>query len=130
MQNLVILSWNVRSANSALARKNIRTLIKESRTNILLLQETKCGIWSTELIDSIWDSNLSSWLSVNSIGNSGGLLVSWSKQIADFGIVQDSPFWLWCKGKLSSGLVINLVNIYGPHDHAEKIYFGKIFIIF
>lgn len=68
MQDLSITSWNVRGANGVVARSNIRKLSKESKANILMLQETKCSSWSDHFMNSIWDSNLYGWQVVNSNG--------------------------------------------------------------
>lgn len=125
MKDISISSWNVREANGAIARSNVRKLVTESKSNILFFQETRCSVWSNQLMDSIWDSNLYDWEAVNSRGNSGGLLISWKKQVFNIVHVEKSHHWLWCKIKIHAGQMINLINIYGPHEHDEKVIFWE-----
>lgn len=120
MNNLILSSWNVRGLNNLITIKNIKKLIRDSKTNILFLQETKCYDWSNSLIDRIWDSINHDWIAVDSIGAAGGLLISWDKQILTLSKVDNTQHWLWCKGSTSLGESFNLVNIYGPHDLTEK----------
>lgn len=120
MNNLIFTSWNVRGINNRIAVKNVKRLLRDSRANILILQETKCHDWSDRVVDSFWDSSSHGWIAVNSLGTAGGLLISWDKQYISFSEVQRSHHWLWCKGDLPSGSSIYLVNVYGPHDLDEK----------
>lgn len=55
----------------------------------------------------------------------GGLLISWDKQFISISKFDSSQRWLWCKGELSSGHIINLVNVYGPHEPEEKPLFWQ-----
>lgn len=123
IQNLRIISWNVRGINNQIAIRNIRKLVRETKATILLLQETKCQNWSDRSLEAIWDSTNHGWLVVNSEGAAGGLLISWDKQIVTLFIVQSSHSWLWCKGSTSSGVDFSLINVYGPLDTEEKLRF-------
>lgn len=77
MKDLTILSWNVRGINNPVASRNVSRAIRESKANVICIQETKNSGWSDSLMNSIWDSENHDWIVVNSIGNAGGLLVSW-----------------------------------------------------
>lgn len=120
MNNLIIASWNVRGLNNRISTNNIRRLIMESRANVLFLQETKSQNWSNLVLNSIWDSSNHDWISIDSRGAAGGLLISWDKNALQIIKVDGTPHWLWGKGYLPTGEIINLVNIYGPHDAEEK----------
>lgn len=78
--------------------RNVRKLLRESRANILFIQETKSQTWSDKRLDPNWDSRNHGWLAVNSNGNAGGLLISWDKQFISISQVECSQQWLWCKG--------------------------------
>lgn len=52
-----------------------------------------------------------------------GILISWDKHAMNSIKSKGSSHWLWCKGYLSIGEVINLIDIYGPHDLEEKYLF-------
>lgn len=90
MNNLIISSWNVRGLNNKVSVGNVKKLLRDSRANILILQETKCHDWSDRVIDSIWDSSKYGWIVVNSIGAAGGLLLSCDNQFIHFSEVQRS----------------------------------------
>lgn len=125
MNDLIITSWNVRGLNNKIAIKNVRKLLKESKANILFIQETKRGDWSDRGIDELWNFADHGWVVVNSIGAARGLLVSWDKQMFKLLVVESSKRWIWCKGELPSGIIINLINVYGPHDLEEKRQFWR-----
>lgn len=98
MDNLVILSWNVRGINNMVAQCNVRRLVNESKANVVLLQESKCLLWYNVELDKILDSNMHGWLAVNSTGLSGGLLTLWNKVDFKFSCMGNSPNWLWSEG--------------------------------
>lgn len=95
-------------------------MIRDSKANILFLQETKCEEWSHDMLEKLWDSDIHDWQAVDSIGASGGLLISWNKQLFNLSPVESSQYWLWCKGSTNSGDNFNIVNVYGPHDIEGK----------
>lgn len=97
MNNLILSRWNVRGINNKVAVNNVKRLLRDSRANILIFQETKCQDWSDRVLNSIWDSSNHGWITVNSVGAAGGLLLSWDKQFIHFLEVNRSQHWIWCK---------------------------------
>lgn len=120
MNDLIIASWNVRGSNNKIAINNVRRLLKQFRANVPFLQETKCQLWTDLMLNSIWDSTNHGWISIDSQGSAGILLISWDKQLMNIVKFDGSPQWLWCKGYLQTGKTINLINIYGPRVLEEK----------
>lgn len=123
IKKLRIVTWNVRGINKKIATRNLRKLVRETKASILLCQETKNQRWSDSLLEEIWDSTNHGWLVVNSEGASGGLLISWDKQIVSLSLVQSSHSWLWCKATTDSGVEFSLINVYGPHEAEDKVRF-------
>ncbi|KAK1360353.1 hypothetical protein POM88_044827 [Heracleum sosnowskyi] len=59
----------------------IRDTIRERSINIICLQETLCDSWNDKIMSSIWDMDSHGWFIQNSRGHSGGLMVSWDKEL-------------------------------------------------
>lgn len=76
MNNLIIASWNVRGTNNRTSISNIRRLLRESKANVMFLQETKCQQWTDLSLNPIWDSTNHGWIAINSRGAAGGILIS------------------------------------------------------
>lgn len=124
MQSIVISSWNVRGLGNDVAKANVRSLIKESKPLVLLIQETKCQDWSNNLLDTIWDASNHDWASVNAICLSGGLLTVWDSNFFDMNKQFSSNHILWCRGVINSyNKRVNVVNVHGPLKDGEKVVF-------
>lgn len=123
MDNIVITSWNVRGVNSSIAKLNLRSLVRESSANILLLQESKFQEWSDQMMHNVWDSKFYSWFAVISDGASGGLVTAWKNQ--EFSVIKkgESFHWLWCECTTYLGSFFHLINVYGPHEIEDKLIF-------
>lgn len=124
MQSLVITSWNIRGLGNDIARDNVRHLIKETNTNVLLIQESKCQDWSNNHLSFIWDSSFHSWIAVNAVGFSGGMLMSWDSGLLSLSEKFRSHHILWCRGMIKNhNKPINIANIHGPHKEKDKVSF-------
>lgn len=119
----------IRGSNNLIGRSNAKKLQKESKSSVLLLQETKFSDWSDSEVDSLWSSNNVKWLAMNSSGSAGSLLLSWCSQALSFVFQKSSNHWIWAKGVSNLGHSFNLVNVYGPHDLAEKQVFWEEYLI-
>ena len=82
MEQLRIISWNCRGINNSITRRKLRSIIRDTHANFICLQETKCDNWNTLQQDSIWDSKMHEWITVDSVGLSGGLAMSWDTSVA------------------------------------------------
>ena len=120
MEGINIVSWNVRGVCNDVARANVRKLIRESRANILLLQETKCSSWNDIWSDGFWQGNNNRYEVSEARGLSGGLISSWLTVDFQFSSVSKSRFWIWLRGK-QNGITVNIVNVYGPHRVETKL---------
>jgi hypothetical protein len=110
---MILLSLNLRGTGGALKAASVRSVLDKTRLNIVFLQET---LVHSEKARSFFHSLRPTWLccAVNSVGTSGGLLVSWDPNF--FNLV----LFLTCGGILLSGIClesrrqINFLNVYGP----------------
>lgn len=72
-------------------------------------------------MDSIWPISDHKWLEAPSEGLSGGLLLPWKTSILqqEEYIVNRNWIGLRCS-VVSSGAIINIINVYGPHEVKDK----------
>jgi hypothetical protein len=110
---MIVLSLNIRGIGGALKTASFRRLLETTKPDLIFLQETL----STDLLSRDFVHRFRpSWFSAaaSSIGNSGGLLVTWNPDLFEL-----QPF-LSCggillKGRfLATGQEVAFLNIYGP----------------
>lgn len=121
MEELKFLSWNIRGIGNDVAKYNLRRLLGEVNPTVLLIQETKAKKWSDYNTESLLSSNQYEWCDQSADGLSGGLLMCWDGKK----LICKSANMQWCRGKVLESCVINVVNIYGPHEISEKKYFWE-----
>lgn len=126
MDQIKIISWNVRGACGLIARKNVSNILSSNQANVLMLQETKCKLWSTSMKESVWSLQDHTWVEVAAEGLSGGLVLSWEKNLLSDYEVVSNRYWIWVRGVVNS-IVVNLVNVYGPLNLDDKrIWFEEL----
>lgn len=67
MDELTLLSWNIRGIGNDVARANLKYLIWEIEPLVLMIQETKSKEWSDYNSESLWRSNNYGWSAHNAI---------------------------------------------------------------
>jgi hypothetical protein len=110
---MILLSLNIRGVGGPLKMASMHRLLSKTLPNVIFLQET---LTNEEKARDFMFSLRPDWMScaVSSVGNSGGLLVSWDPHFFVF-----SPV-LTCGGIFLTGssLVdkrkLSLLNVYGP----------------
>jgi ribonuclease HI/exonuclease III len=115
-----LTSWNCRGLGSKKKEDAIRDLIKTSRTDILLIQETKMSQQdSLTVLKNAWSS--SKGVADNARGASGGLCTMWNSSKLDL-IHSDTRMHWICTQLLhkESGQTVSLFNIYVPQHIDEK----------
>ncbi|KAL8555169.1 hypothetical protein ACS0TY_003106 [Phlomoides rotata] len=110
---MLILSLNARGTNSCRKRKLIKDLIRDTKADIVCLQETKWEIVNNSYCEALWPDKDFGWTYCGSNGASGGLITIWRSSV--FTLLDH---WstngalaikgLWNEKKVS----INLINIY------------------
>lgn len=75
-----IISWNIRGMNSFNKINALKELVANHKCTICMVQETKIMKMNQWFVKQIWYDNSFDWVyppSVESAGNSGGLLTIW-----------------------------------------------------
>lgn len=122
MEQLRIISWNCRGINNSITRRKLRSIIRDTHANFICLQETKCDNWNTLQQDSIWDSKMHGWITVDSVGLSGGLAMSWDTSVAVRLNHTCNQNWIWFHGALKSHTSAEFycVASYMPHKKKRR----------
>jgi exonuclease III len=115
-----LTSWNCRGLGSRKKEEALRDLIKTTRTNILLIQETKMSQQdSLKVLNNVWRS--SQGLADNARGASGGLCTMWN--VSKLELIRSELCMHWIFTQLlhkESGQTVSLFNIYVPQHIDEK----------
>ncbi|GMP74929.1 hypothetical protein CsSME_00032179 [Camellia sinensis var. sinensis] len=69
-----IQSWNVRGLGRPEKMRKIKRSLAERKVDIVLIQETKTVVVSSDLVRSIWPGDHFEFISVDANGRAGGLL--------------------------------------------------------
>lgn len=126
MDQIKIVSWNVRGACGKIARSNVKKVLSSNQANVLMLQETKCKNWTAAKIDSIWSCQDHIWVEVAAVGLSGGLVLSWENDLISNVAVVRNQYWIWIRGEIQNKIV-NMINVYGPMALEDKrLWFGEL----
>lgn len=108
------------------AKSNVNKILFSNQANVLMLQETKCKSWSETMIESVWNLQDHIWVEVPAARLSGGLVISWERNLFSDYVVVKNKHWIWIRGTVND-IVINLVNVYAPLALDDKrIWFGEI----
>jgi exonuclease III len=73
-----VLSHNVRGINSSVKWNGIRCMIRESRCDIICLQETKKECFDVAYLKNFCPNSFDSYAFIPSVGNSGGSITVWN----------------------------------------------------
>ncbi|OVA20976.1 hypothetical protein BVC80_8831g21 [Macleaya cordata] len=79
--NPKILTWNVRGLGSLERQAAVHKVIVDYKANLVVLQETKMEVISTELIETVWGNVSLGWEFIPSIGLFDGVLCLWDPKI-------------------------------------------------
>lgn len=117
---MLVSSWNVRGLHDPRKSRSIKAMLIEVKPSLMLLQETKMS--SSELskiCKKFWYK--CSWLTQDSVGQSGGFAILWDSRSLECSLAFSSIFWMAVVTKcLSTGKSFYLINVYGPQDEALK----------
>jgi endonuclease/exonuclease/phosphatase family metal-dependent hydrolase len=110
---MIVLSLNIRGIGGTLKAASFRRLLERSKPDIIFLQETLSADQKSR--DFVHQFR-TSWVTaaVNSIGNSGGLLVAWDPSLFDLRPFLSSGGILLLGRCLATNQEVALLNIYGP----------------
>ncbi|XP_071718200.1 uncharacterized protein [Rutidosis leptorrhynchoides] len=117
------MSFNIRGFGSGKDRKigDFKKLMCREQPWIVALQETKCNTIDEKWVKLISGFDDVGFVQKEKVGKSGGLLLFWDKNDFLAEQVHKDEFYIAVKGKWrgrDEPLII--VNVYGPHDDANK----------
>lgn len=118
-----ILIWNVRGLNSTARQDSVCSLVSSSGADIICIQETKITDISPRVMLSTFGSDFTSFVSVPSIGASGGILVVWRRHIGVTGAQRVDNFSTSIQFSTENGQAWWLTCVYGPQGNDDKIQF-------
>ncbi|XP_071697855.1 uncharacterized protein [Rutidosis leptorrhynchoides] len=99
----------------------IKKLIAKEKLEVIALQETKLNAVNDTWIQSLWGSNDCEFIQQEKIGKSGGQLLVWDLNVFEAIDVIRFDRVIGVRGKWKSNRsIINILNIYGPHDDSKK----------
>ena len=76
--SMKITTWNISGLNGTNKRRILKNHIFSQHPDIVLLQESKCSPKGTEALKKLI-SNSHQCISIDALGQSGGLLTFWNK---------------------------------------------------
>ena len=76
MDNISILSWNVRGLNCRARRDTVRTMVEDARASIVCLQETKLDAVTDGLMLSMMGIQFRDFAYLPANGTCGGVLIA------------------------------------------------------
>ena len=101
-------------------RVKIKKLIKERKIEMVLLQETKRHSMSREMVQSVWLGSNFEFSSVDSMGNSGGLLCIWNLDMFSLESCCSNKNFIILSGIFNSMFRCAIISIYALTDVGER----------
>lgn len=121
---LKILSWNVRGLGDKTKRLAIRHTVISEKLDILCLQETKLRSFDDNLRKETVGRRLNAFVTLNSQGSRGGILIVW--QDRRFTLLQQSQSDFCLTVQLRDTLLnhtIQMTGVYGPTNSSQRTNF-------
>ncbi|XP_071729001.1 uncharacterized protein [Rutidosis leptorrhynchoides] len=118
-----IVSYNIRGFGSGKFSKfnSVKKLIANEKPSFCAFQETKLRSVKDSWVHKIWGSTECDFIQQEMIGKSGGQLLIWDSNVFEPIDVHKVDRVIGIRGKWkSSGIEINILNVYGPHDDNSK----------
>ncbi|XP_071708573.1 uncharacterized protein [Rutidosis leptorrhynchoides] len=118
-----IVSYNIRGFGSGKFSKfnSIKKLIANEKPSFCAFQETKLRSVKDSWVHKLWGSTECDFIQQEMIGKSGGQLLIWDSNVFEPIDVHKVDRVIGIRGKWkSSGIEINILNVYGPHDDNSK----------
>jgi exonuclease III len=115
-----LTSWNCRGLGSKRKEEALRDIIRASKADILLIQETKMSQQdSIKVSKNVWRNNQG--LAENARGASGGLCTLWNTSKIELISSDSCMHWIYTQLlHKESGHTVSLFNIYVPQHIEEK----------
>uniref|UniRef100_A0A2N9EUU7 Reverse transcriptase domain-containing protein n=1 Tax=Fagus sylvatica TaxID=28930 RepID=A0A2N9EUU7_FAGSY len=107
--------------NDRVKRSRICNLLHLWKADVVCFQETKLMAVSQGLIRSLWRCRYVDWLSLDSVGASGGIILMWDKRVVDRVDVAIGHFSVSCRFReVATGFEWAFSGVYGPNRAVER----------
>jgi hypothetical protein len=120
-----VLSYNVRGINSAVKGNGIRCAIRESRCDVICLQETKKECFDRADLKNFCPNSFDSFAFVPSVGNSGGSITVWNSSNLVCNVIYQNEYALsvefFSNSSNESWIITNIYAPCTPHGKIEFI---------
>jgi exonuclease III len=116
-----IISWNVRGLGGFEKRKEVCQLVREKKSFIICIQETKLSVFDGVVCKSVWkDSNVDFSFQPSS-GASGGLVTLWDCSEVEVWASFQLEHVLGIQGRfVKTSEEFTLLNVYAPCDVSRQ----------
>ena len=115
-----VINWNIRGLNSARKKRILRNRLKQEKSDLYFIQETKCHTYIMEAI------NKQQWCKYKmvAIGGhqmAGGILTLWNPQVLSLIAAKATRHTLTIHMQIIGNTeVILCTNVYGPQVSEKK----------
>jgi len=118
-----LLSWNVWGLGGPEKRKEVCFIVKEKRSLIMCLQETKLQGCDARMCSALWDGQQAAFSFRQFLGASVGLLTIWDMSEVEVWSTSSFDHVLSIHGHfIQSNEEFHLFNVYAPFDvHARQV---------
>ena len=117
-----LASWNIRGFGDDKKKSMIKSLIKEEKLDLIGLVETKHNTLTEWDMFRCWGHQGSEFMHIIAVNGSGGLILSWHKDIF---MMQNSfarERWLCVEGKFfKAGSQCAICLVYAPSEHQNRL---------
>lgn len=123
LKQFSVLSWNVRGLGCSRKCDVVRNIIKTSRCDVCLLQETKCNVMdvtvSRNFLPSFFDRETAFNLAINT---AGGVLIAWKRSFILISSWSSAHTVTVLLEQISSRRRFLITNVYGPSEDSAKTF--------
>jgi len=118
-----IAVWNIRGIGSSSKKRIIRSLIREEGIDIIGLVESKHNEVTLHDMNRCWGNQDVEWLQVPAgEGGSGGMILSWIKDIFILEEHKTTQYWILALGILQqNNFRCNICTVYAPNDQTGRL---------
>ena len=124
--DLEVVTFNVRSLHNFVKRKDVFDFLRNSKADILCLQELHVTSESEKLFKNQWGGR--AWFSSNTSSSAGtGILVNNKTNCKLINVNTNKKGTAIIVLIETAGVQLTIVNIYGPPDNDDPAFFSEIF---
>lgn len=127
-QHCILLNWNVRGLNSRARRDVVCNLVRDTKANIVTLQETKLAYFDAQIVrETLGDRFATNFIFLPAVGTCGGILLAVDEALYSITNWEIGVHTATAMLTTSSGEIWCITAVYGPQEDNAKLQFlGEI----